>query len=86
VYRLGALAVPAEGAPGAQAGPAGRGRGQLTPEQQAARDSAAQELRRWRLSRTTAQFKTARKKFNDAGVAIEILKVDWIQNASGWAV
>jgi hypothetical protein len=29
-----------------------------------------------------AQFKTARKKFEDAGVAIQIVKVDWIQNAT----
>ena len=67
-------------AQGAAAG--GRGRGQLTPEQQAARDAAAQALHKWRLSRTTAEFKAARRKFNDAGVAIEIVKVDWIQNAT----
>jgi len=69
-------------APGAQAAGAGQGRGQLTPAQQAERDAAAQALHKWRLSRTAAQFRAARKKFNDAGVAIQILKVDWIQNAT----
>ena len=58
-------------------GPGGR-RGPLTPEQQAAQDAAAQELQKWRLSRTVAQFKTFRKKFEDAGVLIEIVKVDRI--------
>jgi hypothetical protein len=70
-------------APGAQgAAGGGRGRGQLTPERQAAMAAAAQSLHTWRLSRTAAQFRAARKKFNDAGVAIRILKVDWIQNAT----
>jgi hypothetical protein len=70
-------------APGAPQGArGGRGRGQLTPEQQAAQAAAAEALHKWRLSRSVAQFKTARKKFEDAGVAIQIVKVDWIQNAT----
>jgi sugar phosphate isomerase/epimerase len=78
----------AAGAPGGGQTPGeatGRGRGgraPLTPEQQAAQAAAAAVLRKWRLSRSIAQFKSARKLFDDAGVAIEILKVDWIQNAS----
>jgi sugar phosphate isomerase/epimerase len=68
--------------PPAPAAGRGRGSGAPTPEQLAARAAAAEELRKWRLSRTVDQFKTARKKFNDAGVAIEIVKVDWIQNAT----
>jgi sugar phosphate isomerase/epimerase len=76
------------GAPGGGQMPgeaAGRGRGgraPVTAEQQAAQAAAAAELRKWRLSRSVAQFKSARKLFDDAGVAIEILKVDWIQNAT----
>ncbi len=60
----------------------GRGRGAATPEQQAERKAAAEALHKWRVSRTVAQMKTARKKFEDAGVAIQIVKVDWIQNAT----
>ena len=72
------LGSPAAASPAAgRGGPGGR-RGPLTPEQQAAQDAAAQELQKWRLSRTVAQFKTFRKKFEDAGVLIEIVKVDRI--------
>src|ERR1035437_442519 len=69
------------GAPPAPAAVGGR-RGPATPEQQAAHDAAADALKKWRLSRTVDQFKTFRKKYEDAGVAIQIVKVDWIQNAS----
>jgi sugar phosphate isomerase/epimerase len=69
------------GAPPAPAAIGGR-RGPATPEQQAAHDAAADALKKWRLSRTVAQFKTFRKKYEDAGVAIQIVKVDWIQDAS----
>ncbi len=72
----------AMGSPEKPPAPAGRGRGAPTPEQLAATKAAAEDLHKWRLSRTKAQFKAARKKFNDAGVAIEIVKVDWIQNAT----
>jgi sugar phosphate isomerase/epimerase len=37
-------------------------------------------VKKWRLSRTTDQFKTFRKKFEDAGVLIQIMKVDSINN------
>jgi sugar phosphate isomerase/epimerase len=40
--------------------------------------AAAAELRKWRLSLTPEQFQAARKKFADAGVAIQIMKVDSI--------
>jgi sugar phosphate isomerase/epimerase len=68
------LGSPAVGRP-----PAAGRRGQpLTPEQQAAQTAFAEELQKWRLSLTTGQFKTFRKKFEDAGVAIQIMKVDGI--------
>jgi hypothetical protein len=69
------LGSPAAGKPPA---PAGGGRASMTPEQQAEQAAAAAELRKWRLSRTTDQFKTCRKKFEDAGVLIQIMKVDSI--------
>jgi hypothetical protein len=62
------------GSPAAGRGGAGGRRGPITPEQQA----AAAELQKWRLSRTVDQFKTFRKKFEDAGVLIQIVKVDGI--------
>ncbi len=70
------------GSPAAGTQPAGRGgRGvPLTPAQQAAADAAAQELQKWRLSRTVDQFKSFRKKFDDQGVLIEIVKVDRIDS------
>jgi len=72
------LGSPALASPAAGRGPTGGRRGPLTPEQQAAQGAAAEELQKWRLSRTVAQFKTFRKKFEDAGVLIEIVKVDRI--------
>jgi len=39
---------------------------------------AAAELRKWRLSLTPEQFQAARRKFADAGIAIQIMKVDSI--------
>ncbi|MGA2195196.1 MAG: sugar phosphate isomerase/epimerase [Bryobacteraceae bacterium] len=67
------------GSPAAGRGARGGRRGEtLTPEQQAVQAALAGELRKWRLSRTTEQFRTFRKKYEDAGVAIQIVKVDGI--------
>jgi sugar phosphate isomerase/epimerase len=62
-------------------GPAGR-RQPLTPEQEAAQVNAIEELRKWRLSRSMNEFKSFRKKYEDAGVRIQILKLDGINRAS----
>src|SRR4029450_2917735 len=51
-----------------------------TPEQEAARKAAVEELRKWRLSAPMDKAKAVRKKFDDAGIAIEIVKVDNIFN------
>ncbi len=65
------------GAPASPAGARGAGRGAPpTPEQQAAQRSAAEELRKWRLSRSMNEFKAFRKKYEDAGVLIQVVKVD----------
>jgi sugar phosphate isomerase/epimerase len=58
--------------------PTGRGRAPLTPEQEAEQKALAAELRKWRLALTKADFLRARKKFEDAGVLIQIVKVDTI--------
>jgi len=86
--KLGVSAVelrtqPVEAFLGVPASPpaAGRGggRGQTpTPEEEAARKAYADELRKWRLAVPMDSVNTLRKKFEDAGVFIEIVKVDGI--------
>jgi len=61
-------------APGRAGG--GRGRAPLTPEQQAAAAAAAEELRKWRLALSMDKIKDFRTKYENAGVLIQILKVD----------
>jgi sugar phosphate isomerase/epimerase len=46
----------------------------LTPEQEAAMRTRAEELRKWRLSASMDKFKALRKKYEDAGVTIDIVK------------
>jgi hypothetical protein len=74
-----ALGAPA---PGGRPGFAGRtpagGRPPLTPEQQAERLKASEPLRKWRLSQSMTGFREWRKKYNDAGVRIEIVKFDGV--------
>jgi sugar phosphate isomerase/epimerase len=59
-------------------GRAGGGRATLKPEQEAAQKAAAEATRKWRLSAPMSKVKEFRKKYDDAGVAIEIVKVDGI--------
>src|SRR5262252_3943760 len=54
------------------------GRGQLTPEQQAERKAAAEGLRKWRMSASMDKVKEFRRKYEDSGVLIEIVKFDGI--------
>ena len=46
----------------------------MTPEQQAAQRARAEELRKWRLGLSMDNYKELRKKYNDAGVTIHIVK------------
>ncbi len=63
------------GAPGGQGGPPpGGGRPPMTPEQQAAQRARAEELRKWRLALSMDKYKELRKKYNDAGVTLHIVK------------
>jgi len=50
----------------------------LSPEMEAERKSAADALTKWRLSRSMDEFKAFRKKYEDAGVLIQIVKFDGI--------
>jgi sugar phosphate isomerase/epimerase len=49
-----------------------------TPEQRAAQSAAADALEKWRLSAPIDQFNNFRKKYQDAGIAIEIVKFDGV--------
>lgn len=57
---------------------AARGRGPLTPEQQAQQQAAAETLRKWRLAAPVSKARDFRKQWEDAGVLIEIVKFDWL--------
>ncbi len=71
-----ALGLPAALA----APPSGGGRNAAPPtaEQEAARKKAADDLNAWRTSVSMDRVRDVRKKFNDAGILIEIVKVDGI--------
>ena len=71
---------PVEGFLGAPVVPAAPGRNKppLTPEEQAARRTALDELRKWRLALSVDRIKEFRKKYEAAGILIEIVKVDGI--------
>ena len=71
------LVAPGQG--GAQGAPA-------TPEQEAARKARAEELRKWRLSVPMEKVRALRKQFDDAGVLVEIVKVDGIFDMTDDAV
>jgi sugar phosphate isomerase/epimerase len=54
----------------------GQGGPPQTPEQLAAYKAAADELRKWRMSLPMSKAKELRKKYEDSGVAIAIVKFD----------
>jgi sugar phosphate isomerase/epimerase len=51
----------------------GGGRPQLTPEQQEAQRQQQEALRKWRMATSPDTFKAVKKKFNDAGINLQIL-------------
>jgi sugar phosphate isomerase/epimerase len=72
---------PVEAFLGAPVIPAGGGRNRpLTPEQDAARKKAMADLEKWRLSLSMDRVKTFRKKYEDAGVPIDIVKFDAVDS------
>jgi len=52
------------------------GRNAPTPEQEAARIAGNENLRKWRLAQSMDGFQRFRKKYEDSGVLIEIVKYD----------
>jgi len=67
--------------PGRGAG-GGGGRAPLTPEQQAAQQARAAEVKAWRLSVSMDKYKALRKMYNDAGVDIYAFKLEPNPNMS----
>jgi sugar phosphate isomerase/epimerase len=57
-------------------GGGGGGRGPLTPEQQAAQKTRAEDLKKWRLSVSMDKYKAMRQMYNDAGVNIYAFKLE----------
>jgi len=64
------------GGGGGQGRAPGGGRAPLTPEQRAARQARAEELKKWRLSVSMDRYKAMRKMYNDAGVDIYAFKLE----------
>jgi sugar phosphate isomerase/epimerase len=64
------------GAPKPFVAPPRAGRPPLSPEKEAERGAANEELRKWRLAQPMDGFKRFRQKYEDAGVLIEIVKFD----------
>jgi sugar phosphate isomerase/epimerase len=71
--------APPEGPGRTGGGGGGGGRGQASPEQIAAQQRAAEELRHWRTSVSLDRVRDLRKLFNDAGVTIYAYKPDGLQ-------
>ena len=73
----GAPAQPARGVRpgGGQGRGPGGGRAPMTPEQQAAMQKSAKEMKQWRLSLSMDKYKTFRKMYADAGVRIYAFKL-----------
>lgn len=67
--------APGGAGAGAQGRGSGGGRAQLTPEQRAAQQKAAEELKNWRLSASMNKYKAFRKIYEDAGVKIFAFKL-----------
>ena len=72
----GAAANPGAARDGVAAGGPSQGGPPQTAEQLAAYKAAAEELRKWRLSLPMSKAKDLRKKYEEGGVAIEIVKFD----------
>jgi sugar phosphate isomerase/epimerase len=78
---LGAPAAASRGMAMKVAPPRGQ-KTAVTPEQAAKQTEEIEALRKWRLSRTMSEFKSFRKKYEDAGVKIGIVKIDAINTAT----
>ena len=78
----GAAANPGAARDGGSAGTPTQGGPPQTPEQIAAYKAAADELRKWRTSLAMSKAKDLRKKYEGAGVTIDIVKFDGLGTLS----
>jgi sugar phosphate isomerase/epimerase len=71
---------PVEGFLGAPVVPpaAGRNKPPLTADQESARRAAIEDLRKWRLALSVDRIQEFRKKYEAAGILIQVVKVDGI--------
>ena len=67
---------------GMRGGAEGRAQQAAPADQQADRKALADELRKWRLSAPMQKVREVRSRFDDAGIAVEIVKVDGIMTMS----
>ncbi|MEO8071179.1 MAG: TIM barrel protein [Acidobacteriota bacterium] len=75
--RAGGAGAGAGGGNRGAAGGGGRGApAPPTPEQIAADKAAADDLRRWRLALPMARVEQLKKQYDDAGVTIDVVKID----------
>lgn len=63
-------------------GGGGRGGAPRTPEQAAAERQAAEDVKKWRLAAPTSRLKELRRMYEDAGVLIDVVKVDGLYGLS----
>jgi sugar phosphate isomerase/epimerase len=63
----------AAGSGGQQSGQRGVGRVQVTAEQQEAQGQQQEALHKWRMATSPDTFQAVKKKFNDAGIDLQIL-------------
>lgn len=78
---LGAPAAASRGV-GEELPPVGKNQPARTADQEAAMKTENEALKKWRLSQSMDSFKKFRKKYEDAGVKIQIVKMDRIDSAS----
>jgi len=76
------LGAPAAAAQGVGEGPRAARNSKSGESLTPAKEAEIQELKKWRLSRSMNEFKAFRKKYEDAGVRIQIVKFDRIDTAS----
>ncbi len=76
------LGAPALASKGVGEAIVGTGTQPPTKEQEAEQKAAIEALKKWRLSRSMNEFKAFRKKYEDAGVKIQIVKFDKIDTSS----
>ena len=74
-------AQPSQSQPAQATAPAMAGPRTLTPEQQAIQDKYNADLKAWRLSAPMAKFEELRKKYEDSGIFINLVKFETVTSS-----